>query len=155
LALGVSYPFFLLLAQGDAIAGHALYWGFLVGSLVVVGFTGLGMLVSFWCNSNRSSLFVSLTLYCLFLLPALLPGQAQKGIAGKFFQRSNPLAAADEFLEKVVVNNRSLADYGSWLKGPIVFPIVVLALLLIVAPRLRLEAGVGRVWRRIAPQMAA
>jgi ABC-2 type transport system permease protein len=145
LALALSYPFFTVLAQGDAIVGKALYWGGLVGSLVVVGFTGLGMLVSFWSNSNRTSLFVSLTLYCLFLLPSLLPGQAQKGIVGKFFQRSNPLAAADEFLEKVVVNNRSLHDYGSWLKGPIVFPIVVLALLLIfAAPRLRLEAGVGR-----------
>ena len=152
LALAVSFPFFLVLAQGDAIVGLALYWGFLVGTLLVVGFTGLGMLVSFWCNSNRSSLFVSLTLYCLFLLPALLPGQAQKGIVGKFFQRSNPLAAADEFLEKVVVNNRSLHDYGSWLKGPIVFPIVVLVLLLILAaPRLRLEAGVGR---KIAPLAA-
>ena len=150
LALAVSYPFFTVVAQGDAIVSKALYWGFLVGSLLVLGFTGLGMLVSFWSNSNRTSLFVSVTLYCLFLLPALLPGQAQKGIVGKFFQRSNPLAAADEFLEKVVVNNRGLHDYGSWLKGPIVFPIVVLALLLIfAAPRLRLEAGVGRMIARL------
>jgi ABC-type transport system involved in multi-copper enzyme maturation permease subunit len=142
LALAVSVPFLALLAQGDAILGHALNWGIFVGSLLVLGFTGLGMLVSFWCNSNRTSLFVSLTIYLLFLLPALLPGQAQKGLVGKFFQRSNPLAAADEFLEKVVVNNRSLDDYGSWLKGPIVLPILVLALLFIYAgPRLRLQAG--------------
>jgi hypothetical protein len=100
------------------------------------------MLVSFWSNANRTSLFISLSIYMLFLLPALLPGQAQKGLVGKFFQRSNPLAAADEFLEKMIVNNRSLSDYGSWLKGPYVFPIVVFILLfLYAAPRLRLEAG--------------
>jgi hypothetical protein len=69
-------------------------------------------------------------------------------LVGKFFQRSNPLAAADEFLEKVIVNNRSLHDYGSWLKGPYVFPIIVFVLLfLYAAPRLRLEAGGRRLFR--------
>jgi ABC-type transport system involved in multi-copper enzyme maturation permease subunit len=156
LALGVSVPCMAVLAQGDAIFGASLFWAPLIGTLLVVGFTGLGMLVSFWCNSNKTSLFVSLTLYLLFLLPALLPGPAQKGYVGKFFQRSNPLAAADEFLEKVLVNNRGMHDYGSWLKAPIVFPILVIVLLLIYAgPRLRLEAGRARLirphwWSRLA-----
>ncbi len=155
LALAVSVPFLAVLSQGDAILGQALYWGIIVGSLLVVGFTGLGMLVSFWCNSNRTSLFVSLALYLLFLLPALLPGQAQKGLVGKFFQRANPLAAADEFLEKIVVNNRTLHEFGSWLKGPIVFSILVIALLLFYAgPRLRLQAGrasmIRPFWGRVA-----
>ena len=135
--------------------GHALAWVGIVGTLLVIGFTGLGMLVSFWSNSNRTSLFVSLTLYLLFLLPALLPGRAQKGLVGKFFQRSNPLAAADEFLEKILVNNRAVHDFSSWLKGPVVFPIIVIALLfLYAAPRLRLQAGGGslirRHWGRVA-----
>lgn len=146
-ALAVTFPCLLVVAQGDAILFPALKWVGVVGTLLVIGFTGLGMLVSFWSNSNRTSLFVSLTLYLLFLLPALLPGQAQKGLVGKFFQRSNPLAGADEFLEKVIVNNRSLHDYGSWLKGPVVFPIIVIALLFLYAgPRLRLQAGGTRLF---------
>jgi hypothetical protein len=146
-AMLVTFPCLLVVAQGDAILYLALKWVAFVGSLLVIGFTGLGMLVSFWSNANRTSLFISLSIYVLFLLPALLPGQAQKGLVGKFFQRSNPLAAADEFLEKVIVNNRSLHDYGSWLKGPYVFPIVVFILLfLYAAPRLRLEAGGKRLF---------
>ena len=126
-----------------------------MGSLLVVAFTGLGVLVSFWCNSNRTSLFVSLTIYLLFLLSAMLPGQAQKGLVGKFLQRSNPLAAADQFLERVVVNNAHWRDWASWFKGPVVFFILVLALLLLyAAPRLRLEAGRARrirpFWGRLA-----
>ena len=145
LALAVSVPCLAILAQGDAILGLSLYWGVLVGSMLVVGFTGLGMLVSFWCNSNRTSLFVSLTLYLVFLLPAMLPGQAQKGLVGKFLQRSNPLAAADQFLERVVVNNALWRDWASWFKGPVAFFILVLALLLLyAAPRLQLEAGRAR-----------
>lgn len=141
-AMAVTFPCLLVVSQGDAILYPALEWVGIVGTLLVIGFTGLGMLVSFWSNSNRTSLFTSLTIYLLFLLPALLPGQAQKGLVGKFFQRSNPLAGADEFLEKVIVNNRSLHDYGSWLKGPVVFPIIVIILLFLYAgPRLRLQAG--------------
>jgi ABC-2 type transport system permease protein len=148
LALAVSVPCLAVLAHGDAILGLALSWGILLGSLLVVGFTGLGMLVSFWCNSNRTSLFVSLTLYLLFLLPALLPGQAQKGLVGKFLQRSNPLAAADQFLERVVVNNALWRDWASWFKGPVAFFILVIALLLLyAAPGLRLEAGRARLIR--------
>ncbi len=147
-AMAVTFPCLLVVSQGDAILYPALKWVGFVGSLLVIGFTGLGMLVSFWSNSNRTSLFTSLTIYLLFLLPALLPGQAQKGLVGKFFQRSNPLAGADEFLEKVIVNNRSLHDYGSWLKGPFVFPIIVIILLFVYAgPRLRLEAGGASLFR--------
>jgi ABC-2 family transporter protein len=154
-ALAVTVPCLVVLSQGDAIFGHALVWGGLVGTLLVLGFTGLGMLVSYWSNSNRTSFFVSLTLYLLFLLPALLPGRAQKGLVGKFFQRANPLAAADEFLEKILVNNRSLHDFQSWLQGPVVFPILVLGLLLLyAAPRLRLHAGTAGTirprWGRVA-----
>lgn len=139
-ALAVAVPCLAVLAQGDPVFGTALRWGAFMGTLLVLGFTGMAMLVSYWSTSNRTSLFVSLTLYLLFLLPSLLPGRAQKGLMGKFFQRSNPLAASDEFLEKVIVNNRNLHDQGSWLKGPVIFAILVLGLLLVyAAPRLRLH----------------
>ncbi len=147
-AMAVTVPCLLVVSQGDPILVPSIKWVGFVGSLLVIGFTGLGMLVSFWSTSNRTSLFTSVTIYLLFLLPALLPGQAQKGLVGKFFQRSNPLAAADEFLEKVIVNNRSLHDYGSWLKGPEWFPIIVIVLLFMYAgPRLRLEAGGASLFR--------
>lgn len=153
-ALAVSVPCVVVLAQGDPILGPALLWFALIGSLVVVGFTGVGMLISFWCNSNRTSLFANLMVYLLFLLPALLPGRAQKGLVGKFLQRANPLAAADQLLERLVVNNQTLQTYGDWIKGPVVFFVLVAALLLLYAgPRLRLEAGRAgtfRAWGRLA-----
>lgn len=154
-ALAVAVPCLAVLSQGDPIFGRALLWGGFVGSMLVLGFTGLAMLVSYWSDSNKTSFFVSLTLYLLFLLPALLPGRAQKGLVGKFFQRANPLAAADEFLEKILVNNRAFHDFQSWLRGPVWFLILILGLLLLyAAPRLRLHAGRVRTirprWDRVA-----
>jgi ABC-2 type transport system permease protein len=141
-AIAVALPCLAVLAQGDPIFGLSLLWGAFLGGLVVLGFTGLAMLVSCWTNSNKTSLFVSLTLFLLFFLPALLPGRAQKGLVGKFFQRANPLAAADQLLERMLVNNNSFHDYQSWLRGPVWFLIIVMVLLfLFAAPRLRLFAG--------------
>jgi ABC-2 type transport system permease protein len=144
-AMAVAVPCLGVLAQGDPVFGLSLLWVGFLGGLVVLGFTALAMLVSCWSNSNKTSLFVSLTLFLLFFLPALLPGRAQKGLVGKFFQRANPLAAADQLLERMLVNNNSFHDYQSWLRGPVWFLILVMVLLfLFAAPRLRLFAGRAR-----------
>ena len=143
-ALAVTAPCVWVVSQGEPILVTSFLWTGFIGTMLIVGFTGLGMLVSFWSNSNRTSLFISLSIYLLFLLPALLPGRAQKGLVGKFFQRSNPLAAADQLLERLIVNNQTLHTYGDWLKGPVVFLVVVIVLLFAYAgPRLRLQAGGG------------
>ena len=144
----VAVPFMIVLAQGDPIVGEALLWGGLIGTLLAVSFTAVGMLVSHRSYSNRASLFVSLTLYALLLFPAILPGYLQKGRVGKFIQRLDPLAAADEFLEHILVNNRSLREFQSWLRGPVTFGILVIGLLfLLAAPRLAVYAGEGRLRR--------
>jgi ABC-2 type transport system permease protein len=152
IALAVTIPYLAVLAHGDPILGPSVLWGVIMGSLLVLGFTGMGMLVSFWSNSNKTSSFISLTLYLIFLLPALLPGPAQKGLVGKFFQRANPLAANDEFMEKILVNNRTLHEFQSWLKGPVVFAVLISVLLFLYAgPRLRLQVGGGGKKPRRAP----
>ena len=49
-----------------------------LGSLLVIGFTGFGMLVSLWSESNRTSLFISLFTSILFLIPTQFPDTAQE-----------------------------------------------------------------------------
>jgi ABC-2 type transport system permease protein len=142
LILLIAIPFFLLLAQGDPIFGQALYWGGIIGSLLAIGFTGLGMLVSFWCNSNRVSFFVSLGIYLVLLLPSTWPGRAQLGFVAKIVQRFNPIEGPiNYFLPKILVNNRSFSEIEFWLRTPEVFAVLmVLLLFLYVAPQLRIDA---------------
>ncbi len=141
IALLIAIPFLKMLSQGDPVFGQALYWGGVVGSLLAIGFTGLGMLVSFWSNSNKVSFFVSLGIYLVILLPTTWPGRAVRGFVAKFFQRMNPLEGTNELLEKILVNNRHFSDYTVWLKTPEVFAAVVVAILLVYAgSRLRIDA---------------
>jgi len=153
-ALAVAIPYMSVLSQGDEVFGQAVLWGAVLGSAMTPGFTALGMLVSFWCNRNKTSFFVSLGIYLLFLLPTELPGHAQAGAMGQLFQWLNPLAGPRVFLAKILVNNRTLADtvgvgpLWSWLLSPVLFAVLVSGLLFWYAsPGLRLEAGTARRFR--------
>jgi hypothetical protein len=150
-AMIIAIPYLRVLAQGDEILGPAILWGAILGSILVPAYTGLGMLVSFWSSSNKTSYFVSLGIYILFLVPAQLPGRAQTGAAGQFLQWVNPFAATNHFLSKHLVNYRTVAEFWTWLISPVVFAGLVLGLLfLYAAPGLRLEAGkASRFWSRL------
>lgn len=151
----LSVPYVMVLGQGDESTREALLLGALLGGLMAVAFTGFGMLVSIWSRSNRSSLFASLLVYLIFLIPTQWPGSAQKGDLGYLVQQLNPLQASSEFLEKVVVNNRTVAEKSPYLMAAIYAAAgVLLVLFLIAAPRLRLDGDAPRLrlagWGRSA-----
>ena len=141
-ALVVATPYMWVLSQGDEVFGQAVVWGAVFGTLLAPAFTAMGMFVSFWCNTNRTSLFVSLGFYLFLLLPTQLPGSAQTGAPGRVLQWVNPMQAPDFFLEKYLVNNRTFAELWTWLTTPVLLAAVTFLLLLSYAgPGLRLEAG--------------
>ena len=141
-AFVIVMPFMNLLSQGDEILLPAFFWGAVTGTALVVAYTGLGMLVSFWSASNKTSYFISLGIYILFLVPAQLPGRAQTGATGQFLQWVNPLAAVNHFLSKHLVNYEPVSLFWTWLVPPGAFALLVIILLLFYAgPGLRLEAG--------------
>jgi ABC-type transport system involved in multi-copper enzyme maturation permease subunit len=147
-AWAIAIPYMKVLSQGDAVFGQAVFWAAVWYVLLVPAFTALGMFVGFWCNSNKTSMFVSLCIYLLFLLPTQLPGRAQGGFMGYLLQWVNPMAAERVFLSKILTNNRWLFDtYGpgplwSWGLSSVVFAVLIFGLLFWYAsPALRLEGG--------------
>lgn len=138
----IALPFMKVLSQGDEVFPPAILWGAITGTMLAIGYTGVGMFVSFWSASNKTSYFISLGIYILFLVPAQLPGRAQTGAAGQFLQWVNPLAAVNHFLSKHLVNYRPVSEYWTWLESPAVFALLMFVLLFFyAAPGLRLEAG--------------
>lgn len=141
-ALLLALPYMNILGQGDPVFWQAIPWGAFTGTLLAVCYTGLGMFVSYWSNTNRTSYLVCLGIYILVLLPAQLPGVAQTGTMGQFLQWINPLAAVFHFLSKMLVNNRTFAEWWTWLMPATVFGVVVVGLLFgLVSRNLPLEAG--------------
>ena len=142
-AMIICIPYVVLLSQGDEILGTALLWGGIIGTILSPAFTGFGMLVSIWSSSNRTSIFVSLTVYLLFLLPVQFPGGAQTGTMGRLLKQLDPLEGADHFLEKIIVNNRTVGELLPFIWSPILFAALVFLLLFVfAAPRLSLDGGI-------------
>lgn len=145
----ITIPFMYVLSQGDEVFVAAVGWGAAIGTLLAVGFVAAGMFVSFWCNSNKTSYFVSLGIYLVALIPSQLPGRAQVAMAGRLLQRSSPIAGALQALEKMLVNNRTIGEYWNFLISPMLLAVVMLALLfLYAAPGLTLEGGRAKSPRR-------
>jgi ABC-2 type transport system permease protein len=154
-AMAIAVPYMWVLSQGNEVFRAAVPWGALLGTVLAPAFTGLGMLASFWANSNKTSLFTGLGLYVLFLLPSQLPGRAQTGLAGSLLQQVNPIAATNHFLSKVLVNNRSLGEWWPFLIAPVAFAVMVYTVLfLFAAPRLHLDASEGsKFWTNIGRRL--
>ena len=91
IAFLICIPYVVVLSQGDIALWPAVVWGALVGSIVIVAFTGIGILVSMLSNSSRTSLFVSLIVYLIALMPSQLPGEFQATPLGAFMRVINPL----------------------------------------------------------------
>jgi len=145
----IAIPYLFVLAQGDEVLGPALFWGGLTGTILVIGYTAVGMLISFWSGSNKVSYFISLGVYAVLLVPAELPGKSA-GAAGQFMQWINPMAAVNHFLSKHLVNYRSVAEVGTFLTTSIVLAVLSFGTLLLVGSGLRLEAGRGsKIWAKL------
>ena len=150
-ALLLSVPYVVVLAQGNIALGPAMLWGAVLGTLLIVSFTGLGLLVSMWSNSSRTSLFVSLLVYLLSLLPAQLPGEFEATPIGAIVQATIPLEGVRQFMIKGIVEVRPIEELWVLLYAPLAWALLVLgAVFLYAAPRLGLEgmSGFGRLTTR-------
>lgn len=148
----ISIPYLSAISQGNPVFGQAVVWGAITGTILVPAFAGIGMLASFWSNSNKTSYFISLALYVLFLVPTTLPGRAQTGVMGALLQQANPIAATYHFQSKLLVNNRTFGEFWPWLVSPAILALIVYVLLFVyLGPGLRLEAGkASAFWNRVA-----
>ncbi len=152
----LSVPYVWVLGQGDDSIGNGLVLGALLGGLLAIAFTGLGMALSIWSTSNRASLFTSLLIYLGLPDPHPVPRQRPEGRPGYLVQQLNPLQASSEFLEKVLVNNRTVSEKAPYLMAAIYAAVGVLVLLFLVAPpasprRRGTQAEVGAGAARGAP----
>jgi len=145
-ALLITTAHLYILAPGPEAFNLSLLLGAVMGSLLVIGFTGFGVLLSLWSESNRTSLFVGLFTTILFLIPTQFPyGPSQAGFMGQLVKRINPIESVNQFVEKLLVNNRAFDEMASWLTAPVIFTVLVFGVLFLYsAPRLAFEAKKSR-----------
>lgn len=157
-SLAITIPFMVLLAQGNGVLSTALLWGTVVGLLLVPAFTALGMVVSLWCNSNKTSFFIGLGIFLVFILMGQVLGTTDIGLWGQLLQWLNPIPAGFDFLSKLIVSHGTFDEVWTSLESPIVFSAAVIGLLFFYfGPRLNIEGrmvnDMRELWSRIRRMM--
>src|SRR5262249_43424105 len=102
-----------------------------------------GIVVSTVSSSNRVSLAASFFIFVVLVAPSQLPGGVGKGWLGDLVTRINPVTAATQFLDRVVVDNHAWSDDIGLLKAPIIAALVGVVAAHLVTGRLRLRGGIG------------
>jgi len=152
--LVITIPFMLLLSQGSDVLGRAVLWGLVVGTLLIPAFTAIGVMISIWCNSNKTSFFIGLGIFLVFILMGQVLGTTKIGLWGQLLLWVNPIPAGFDFLSNLIVSNGAFAEYWTSLESSFVFAVVVIGLLFFyVSPRLRIESGrmnkMNSLWSKI------
>jgi ABC-type transport system involved in multi-copper enzyme maturation permease subunit len=158
ITFAITIPFLLLLAQGSKVLGVAVVWGVVVGILLIPAFTAVGMLVSLWCNSNKTSFFIGLGIFLVFILMGQVLGTTKLGLWGQLLLWLNPIPAGFDFLSMVIVNHGTFDEVWTSLEAPFVFSVAVMGLLFFFfGPRLNIEgrmrSDVRELWSRIRGMM--
>jgi ABC-2 type transport system permease protein len=134
-AFVVTVPYVWFLSRGTGALGDAIAVGLFAGTLLAIGLAALGLVVSAFAASNRTSLAVSLFILLALFAPTQLPTTARHGWAGDFLWRVNPVTAAEHYVGTVVVDGQSWTQEASWLASPLVAAIGLTAIAIFVVPR--------------------
>ncbi len=159
-AMAIVIPFLYVLSQGDPVLVSGVLWGGVVGILLASAFTALGMIVSFWCNSNKTSFFISLGIFLVVVLMGQVIGTTQKGVFGQLLLLINPIQSGFDFLSRMLGLPPLPSQVGSlqmsinpWslLQSPVIFAAVIIGFLFFyLGPRLKVEEGRGsRLWSKL------
>ena len=141
-AFAITVPYVWFLGRGVGIVGDALWTGIVVGTLLAVFLTSLGLLISTFTASNRVSLSLSFFLLLALFAPTQLPSSAQQGWAGELLLRINPLTAGEHYVGKIVTNAHGWREDASWLISPLIAAVVsIIVVLVLAAPLIRLRGG--------------
>ena len=143
-AFAVTVPYVWVLGRGVSVTGPALVLGGLVGALLVVALSAVGLLISAASASNKLSLAVSFLLLLALFAPTQLPGGLPQGWFGDALDAANPVAAALRYLSAVLVGGHAWSRDLGHLISPVVAALGASAVLLLSAERLvGLTGGVG------------
>jgi len=140
--LVVALPYLWVLGRGVAVAGQAALLALSVGTLIAVGLGGLGLLISTFTNSNKTSLAFGLLLLLVLFAPTQIPALPKTGI-GDAVVRVNPIGSGLHYISQILVSHRHWTSDLSYLASPVIVAVVVCGALIVAGPRIvKLHAGV-------------
>jgi len=143
-SFAISVPYIWFLGRGIGIVPTALATGLVVGTILALFLSSLGIVASLLSSSNRVSLSLSVFLLLALFAPTQLPSSASTGWAAELLLRVNPVTAGEHYVGKIVLSKHGWNEDVSWLLSPVVAALVFTTAAVVLSGRLmRLRGSVG------------
>lgn len=139
----LAVPYLWWIGRDVGTFGKAMAGGLLVGTLLALALTGIGLLVTTRSRSNGMSLAISFFVLLAMFAPHQMPAESTRGWAGELLLRVDPFAAGLLYLERLILNDHSLVQNLSLLAVPAVLAVALPALAFAAAGRLSLLSRSG------------
>ncbi|MDF2144116.1 ABC transporter permease [Knoellia sp. p5-6-4] len=133
-----ALPYLWILGRGVSRLGEVLLASLLVGTLMALFLGGLGLLLSLWAGSQRTSLGLALFLLLALHAPAMMPAASLRGWAGEAVQRLDPFTQGFPYLDQMVLQGHPIGQDLGLLTPLVVAAVALPALALLAAGRLTL-----------------
>jgi ABC-2 type transport system permease protein len=137
-AFGLSVPYFWWIGRDVGAFGTAFAGSLLVGSLLGLALTGMGLVVSSLTGTNGLSLALSFFILLALAAPSQMPAESTRGWAGELLLRQDPVAAGLTYLERLIINGHTLTQDLNLLLFPLILAVAVPAMALAIGSRVAL-----------------
>lgn len=134
----VALPYVIAIARGPGVTADAVFVLVVVGALVGVALTALGLAISAVSMSNRVSLAASVAILLIFAAPSQLPAVTANGVLGSVVIAANPVSAGLRLARLVLVDQKLLSAHWTLLISPVVASIVLTWVAVRLSSRVRL-----------------
>lgn len=137
-AFALAVPYIWWIGRDVGTFGVAFVGGLVVGTLLALALTGIGLLISTFSQSNGLSLALSFVVLLALYVPHQMPAEATRGWAGELVLKLDPFSAGLLYLERLIVNSHSLSQDLGLLVVPALCAVGLPAVALLVGGRLSL-----------------
>lgn len=137
----LSVPYLWVLGSGLGMRTGGIGAALVVGVLLAALAGAWATMFSLRSSSNVSSFMGTLATVLALAVPAQIPGRFMEGPIGKAVRVTDPITAALEFLDRVLVGGAPFASSLGWLLSPLLLSVGSVLVLYRLARTIELEPG--------------
>ena len=137
----ITVPYLWVLGTGLGMRSVGIGAALIVGAALAVLSGVWAMMFSLRSSSSTVSIIATLGTVLALAVPAQIPGRFMEGTVGTAVRAIDPITAALEFLDRVLIGGEGLAGSSTWLVGPLAWSAASLIVLYRFARTIDMDPG--------------
>jgi ABC-2 type transport system permease protein len=137
----ISLPYFYALTYRTHLLSTVLPFLFIVGTLLVLGFSLLSLAFSTWFSSTKNATLLSIVIFLITLLPMFLSTKMKKAGFAHLIDRASPISSTLLAAKDLLINKFGMSIIFLDVLPVFIFFIIAIFVLLLASRNIKLLGG--------------